>query len=207
MSNRQCASCNRVLDGSSYSNNQWRKAVGVSRCHSCVNGGGGGGSGGGGGVDHTQTARRNNATQASFQSYDLDHPFAEGGFRWVAKGVYAVGNRAGQACVCKWFKSGAVYEETFYDLDIKATTLALEIIGSWNQANRINRLVQINTPEVWTFQQTDSQNDNWAGRKVLQEPFIQNYQKFNSNTGWADDSTPTDPSERERNGSLPGRKR
>ena len=27
-----------------------------------------------------------------------------------------------------------------------------------------------------------------SGQKVLSEPFIQNYQKFNSNSGWSDDS-------------------
>ena len=49
------------------------------------------------------------------------------------------------------------------------------------------QMVQINLPEVWTF---DSTSGTWAGKKVLQEPFIINYQKFNSNTGWADESIP-----------------
>lgn len=31
---------------------------------------------------------------------------------------------------------------------------------------------------------------NRAGQKVLQEPFIDDYQKFNSNSGWADNETP-----------------
>jgi hypothetical protein len=41
-------------------------------------------------------------------------------------------------------------------------------------------------PDVWAFQR----NSRWAGHKVLQEPFIDNYHKFNSNTGWADSSNP-----------------
>jgi hypothetical protein len=41
-------------------------------------------------------------------------------------------------------------------------------------------------PAVWTFEETA--HAAWAGKKVLCEPFIQNYQKFNSNSGWNDDS-------------------
>mmetsp|Transcript_16236 Transcript_16236/g.35105 ORF Transcript_16236/g.35105 Transcript_16236/m.35105 type:complete len:87 (-) Transcript_16236:802-1062(-) len=52
-----------------------------------------------------QTARRNNATRATFTNDALSNPFTEGGFRWVAKGVYTHGARAGETCVCKWFKS------------------------------------------------------------------------------------------------------
>jgi len=191
---RKCCSCNRILDRESYSDNQWRKPPGVSRCHSCINGGGGSNSNGdvdgyGKTVNRAeQTARRNDATEATFAHYDLDHPFAEGGFRWVAKGRYVAGHRTGQPCVCKWFKTGAVFETTFFDLDIKAMNKALEIIQQWNRNNYINKLVQINIPEVWTFAHTSS--NGWAGRKCLQEPYIENYQKFNSNTGWADDTTP-----------------
>lgn len=185
MTSRQCCSCRRVLDSSSFSNNQWNKGRGISKCHSCVSGNGGTVNDK---VDASQSARRNDATRANFETSDLNHPFAEGGFRWVAKGKYIAGDRTGQACVCKWFKTGAVYESTFFDSDIQAMNKALDIIQQWNQNGYINKLVQINIPEVWTF--TESSSGGWAGRKVLQEPFIQNYQKFNSNTGWADDSTP-----------------
>ncbi|RSL45510.1 hypothetical protein CEP54_014231 [Fusarium duplospermum] len=34
----------------------------------------------------------------------------------------------------------------------------------------------------------DYSDEEWAGQKALCEPFIQNYQKFNSNSGWNDDS-------------------
>jgi hypothetical protein len=185
MVGRHCASCNRHLDRNSFSNNQWSKAVGNSRCHSCVNGGGGGGN-----ASHrvSDTARENNSTCAAFQQYDLDHPFAEGGFRWVAKGVYTEGGRQGQKCVCKWFKTGQVFESTFFDLDIKAMNKALDLIKEWNSRNFLNNTIKINIPQVWTFQKT-CQN-GLAGARILQEPFIDNYKKFNSNTGWADDSTP-----------------
>ena len=185
---RVCASCNRYFDKYSFSNNQWRKPNGISRCHACAcaNGGGGGGDY----VDPTQTARRNNPSEAIFEPGALISPFAEGGFRCVAKGRYVKGPRAGQACVCKWFKSGAAfrsaYEETFSELDLQAMNKALPIIELWNSVGYINKLVHINIPEEETFRN----NPYYAGQKALLEPFIQNYQKFNSNTGWADDSTP-----------------
>ena len=49
----------------------------------------------------------------------------------------------------------------------------------------INQVVQVNIPEVWTFLA-----GHLTGKRILQEPFIENYQKFNSNTGWADTDTP-----------------
>ena len=163
--------------------------MGQSRCHACVEGGGGGGT------DPPtpevsradQTARRNNATGATFTQYDLDHPFAEGGFRWVAKGTYTNGVRNGEPCVCKWFKTGHVDQASFFDLDIKAMDKAHDLVREWNNRNLINKLVMVNIPEVWTFAATSG---HVSGKRVLQEPFINDYQKFNSNTGWADSETP-----------------
>ena len=116
MVSRCCASCGRYLPKNSYSNNQWRKPVGVSRCYACVEIGGGQAPQVGNDNWAEQTARRNDATQASFAQNALAHPFAQGGFRWVAKGVYTEGYRAGEACVCKWFKTGHVVEASFFDL-------------------------------------------------------------------------------------------
>jgi curved DNA-binding protein CbpA len=135
-----------------------------------------------------QTARRNSANKAFFSLNSLSAPFANGEFRWVSKGTYIEGRRKDQLCVCKWFKSGTVFEDKFFSLDMKAIDKALEIIKSWNRQGFIEKLVQINIPEVWTFE--TSANATWAGAKVLQEPFIENYQKFNSNTGWASDKAP-----------------
>mmetsp|Transcript_6765 Transcript_6765/g.9748 ORF Transcript_6765/g.9748 Transcript_6765/m.9748 type:complete len:261 (-) Transcript_6765:222-1004(-) len=190
---RNCSSCNRNLPDSSYSNNQWRKGPGSSRCHSCVNGGhwhretnqqpapqni----------IDVSQTARKNNATRATFTWQALDYPFAQGSFRWVAKGRYTQGSRAGQECVCKWFKTGGVLEASFFETDLETVQESLRLIKQWNSKGFVNKLVKINQPEVWTFDKDG--RAAFAGKKVLQEPFISNYQKFNSNTGWSDDSMP-----------------
>jgi hypothetical protein len=178
--NRCCAQCNRNLPRTSYTGNQYSKGDGFSRCASCVHG-------------HdfdvadaapADSGRYNNASEASFTTDALDHPFAAGAFRWVAKGRYTRGDRAGQAAVIKWFKTGTVFETDYFTLDIKAVHKALEIANRFNQLNIVNKPIKINVAEVWTF--TDDSGTKWAGSKALSEPFIQNYQKFNSNTGWTD---------------------
>jgi hypothetical protein len=143
---------------------------------------------GGGGGRAVQSERKNNATIANLTDCDLDNPFAEGGFRYVARGTYAAGERAGEACVCKWFKTGHVFEDTFYAKDIQATNMALHIVREWNGRRFIEQVVKVNVPEVWMFGSIC--RSDFANTRVLIEPFIDNYTKFNSNTGWADGSTP-----------------
>jgi hypothetical protein len=100
----------------------------------------------------------------------------------VAKGVYEIGERSGEPCVCKWFKSGTTLEEEFFADDIKAVDRALKLIEQFNAADLVDKVITLNIPEVWTF---DSDSPLMGDTKVLQEPFIANYQKFNSNSGWA----------------------
>jgi len=138
-------------------------------------------------VDVQKTARRNNADRAEYKVWDLEHPFAEGAFRHVAQGRYTKGKRKGEKCVCKWFKTGCVYEDSYFDKDIAASNKAVELIQAWNRSQNIDKMVQVNLPEVWTF---DNDTSMMANTKILQEPFIENYEKFNSNTGWKDDSFP-----------------
>ncbi|KAL7624654.1 hypothetical protein AAE478_006224 [Parahypoxylon ruwenzoriense] len=178
---RECASCGRDLPRSSYTANQFSKGDGISRCAGCVHG------------HHADTpsagefdsGRYNISNSAHIPDDELDDPFAQGAFRWVAKGTYASGPRRGQACVVKWFKTGAVFEADYFILDIKAVDKALEIVNRFNELNIVNKTVKINVPAVWVF---DENSGERAGQHLLCEPFIQNYQKFNSNTGWNDDS-------------------
>lgn len=81
-------------------------------------------------------------------------------------------------------------EAKYFDLDIKAMHVSHHIVREWNRRNMIDKLVMVNVPEVWTF--TRSIDSPLAGKMVLQEPYIDGiggYSKFNSNTGWADNST------------------
>ncbi|RMZ39554.1 hypothetical protein AFCA_002328 [Aspergillus flavus] len=179
---RTWAACGRDLPQSSYTANQFSKGPGVSRCASCVHGHHADTVSAG----QTNSGRYNNSNKCSVPNSALKNPFAQGAFRWVAKGSYTSGSRRGQACVVKWFKTGAVFSDDYFTLDIKAVDKALEIVSMFNQLNIINKVVKINVPEVWHF--TDDSSDEWAGQRHLCEPFIQNYQTFNSDTGWNDDS-------------------
>lgn len=109
---------------------------------------------------------------------------AQGTFRWVAKGTYAEGERQGQECVAKWFKSGSVMSEDYFALDIKAVDKAVELAEKFKQAKVLGSAVKVNVASVWTFK--DGVRE---GQKALIEPFIPNYRKFNSNSGWNDEST------------------
>ena len=178
---RKCVSCRRDLPRSSYTAHQYSKGPGVSRCAGCVHG------------HHADTplareldsGRYNISKSASIPTYELEHPFAEGAFRWVAKGSYTSGPRQDEACVVKWFKTGAVFEADYFTLDIKAVDKALEIVNRFNELGIVKKSVKINVPAVWQF---DKYSRKRAGQRHLCEPFIQNYEKFNSNTGWSDDS-------------------
>ncbi|KAJ3542996.1 hypothetical protein NM208_g3801 [Fusarium decemcellulare] len=179
---RICAACGRNLPPTSYTPNQYSKGFGVSRCVSCVHGHQFDTSS----ETEPDSGRYNHSSRAFFTASALGNPFAHGAFRWVAKGKYTSGSRQGQACVAKWFKTGAVFEDKYFTLDIKAVDKALEIVNRFNQLNIVNKAIKINVSQVWQFE--DDCNNEWGGQKSLIEPFIQNYQKFNSNTGWYDDS-------------------
>ena len=136
-------------------------------------------------------ARENNATRANINTSVL---FAEGAFKNVYKGKYTQGDRSGEECVCKIFKSGSVYEDSYFENELKVVDKALEIINQFNKDGIINKSIWLNMPTVWTFLEGSSR----AGEKNLIEPMITNFEKvyatlmikFNSNTGW----TPEEPS-------------
>lgn len=144
---RTCAECRRSLPKTSYTSNQYSKGEGVSRCASCVHG------------HHSDTpaavrgsngGRYNNSNRSLILYDALNNPFASGSFRWVAEGKYDAGRREGQACVVKWFKTGAVFSEDYFTLDIKAVDKALEVVNRFNELNIVNKTIKINVPEVRT---------------------------------------------------------
>mmetsp|Transcript_34349 Transcript_34349/g.108244 ORF Transcript_34349/g.108244 Transcript_34349/m.108244 type:complete len:296 (-) Transcript_34349:136-1023(-) len=169
---RTCAACARLISIDDYSNNQWYKGPGVSRCRWCVQG-----------VEaptssrRQKSARENDSFAATFEAH---YVFAEGAFRYVYEGEYTVGRRRGEKCVVKMFKNNSeVYEASFFEMDIKAVDKALHIIEQWNAMGFIDKSLQIqlNVPRVW------AQSEGYLkGKKVLVEPFIHNWQKFNSNS-------------------------
>ncbi|KAJ7248189.1 kinase-like domain-containing protein [Mycena haematopus] len=107
-------------------------------------------------------SRQNNATHASI---DRSKVFASGTFKNVWKGTYTVGTRKGQSCVAKEFKTGSVYEDYYFEEELNIIRRSQKVIDAWHAEHIISRQILLNTPSIW--------------------PMIQNFEKFNSNTGWA----------------------
>lgn len=137
------------------------------------------------------SARLNNSFNATFSEYEMENPFAEGAFRYVARGQYVDGHRRGQAAVCKWFKTGMVFSEEFFEKDIMAVDKALEIVAQFNYAGIVDMNIMLNVPEVWTSGTlVGGRFVGGDGSRLLVEPYVQNYQKFNSNTvSWQSSSS------------------
>ena len=118
-------------------------------------------------------ARRNNSTHAAIDTSEI---FASGTFKNVWAGHYDRGTRAGQKCVSKEFKTGSVYEAHYFDKEMEVIRRAQTMIDAWHDANIIQQKILLNTPEIWTYEE--------SRHKILVEPMIENYEKFNSNSGW-----------------------
>lgn len=87
------------------------------------------------------------------------------------------GSRTGQACVKKVFNDEYErYEDDFFNRDMEIVDKVLRIISQFNSADIIPEVVRLNVPDIWT--------DPYSGQRMLVEPFIDNYRKFISNTGW-----------------------
>ncbi len=104
----------------------------------------------------------------------MEHPFAEGNLRYVARGIYTSGKRRNQECVIKWFKTGHVESNTFFKYDIRAVDKALEIISEFNNAEVLDQHIRLNIPDVWVF---GDDSGYLAGKKVLVEPYIEDFEK------------------------------
>lgn len=106
-----------------------------------------------------------------------DRLFATGSFKNVWRGTYTHGPRAGQPCVAKEFRPDVEFDKDPFAEELNVISRAQKIISSWYAAHIIDARIILNTPEIWEYAGTR--------RKTLVEPFIQGYEKFNSNTGWA----------------------
>jgi hypothetical protein len=164
---RVCAGCGQNLRSDEYSTNQWKnRVVGFSRCMECVEEG----------VDRDgtgfNTARENNSSGISV---DVSEYFAEGSFRCCSEGTYVKGPRKGQLCVAKWFEDDWMAEKHI-ERDLDAVQKALHIITQWNQANICGggTVIRLNCPEHWVID----------GKDCLVEPYIYDFFKMNSNSGW-----------------------
>lgn len=121
-------------------------------------------------------SRTNDATNANI---DKTRIFASGTFKDVWAGVYTGGARQGQRCVAKEFKTGSVYEDHYFEEEMRTIRRTTKIVDDFEAAGVIAEggRILVNTPAIWEYEDT--------GHKCLTEPMIDNFEKFNSNTGWA----------------------
>ncbi|KAJ1562984.1 hypothetical protein HK405_004773, partial [Cladochytrium tenue] len=125
------------------------------------------------------SARRNQSSAATVDSLTV---FARGTFKIVYKGTFTEGSRRGQPCVVKHFRDRAVYESAFFDVEMVVIRKAMDILERFNGEGLINKMVYLNEPQIWEYQTTAG--SRFGGQKAMVEPFIENFEKFNSNSGW-----------------------
>lgn len=129
-------------------------------------------------MNRSVSKRCNNASENEVYR---DVVFGEGSIKVVYKGKYTNGERAGQSFVVKDMRTGSTWLASVFDKDIEVTYRTVEIVSQFNDARHIDRPILVNRPAVWQYKQTCS--PEITGSKFLVEPLIENYQKFNSNTG------------------------
>lgn len=112
-----------------------------------------------------------------------DEIIGEGSFKRVYKGRYTEGKRKGQPQATKELILNTPYTSTVFDHDIEVSRRSAEILEAWNDSGFINKRIVINIPEVWVY----TRESRIPGVTHLVEPFIENFEKFNSNTGWVPD--------------------
>ncbi|KAK3373059.1 kinase-like domain-containing protein [Lasiosphaeria ovina] len=179
-----CCGCGKRRHNYEFSSKEIAKGLGAARCDKCR------GRHPARKPEHRQkttSGRYNGSGNAEFEEHDLKHPFGEGSFRYVSKGRYTSGPRKGEACVAKFFKNKGELADEFFADDKKVVTRTLEIVRKFNDKNIISQKIKVNVPEMAQF----GQGSGRPGTKFQVEPYIDKYQKWNSNSGWNDSKTRT----------------
>jgi hypothetical protein len=127
-------------------------------------------------MDDDQHVRVNGGSCATLESR---YPFAKGSFKHCFEAKYDDGDRRGQTLVVKEFLTGSVTEDYFYLEEMNIVRDTEEIVRAFNMSGVLgrNKTVKVNRPDIATHFR--------SGRKYLVEPHIEEFRKFNSNTGWA----------------------
>ncbi|KAL3902586.1 MAG: hypothetical protein SGILL_010775, partial [Bacillariaceae sp.] len=113
-----------------------------------------------------------------------DSIIGEGKYKFVKKGDY---EKSGAPAADKYLKTGTTFSSDCFLGDVEAAEAALPYIAGFHSyvdstPYRGKISIKINIPSVWH----EYGNGPLAGQKHLREPFIDNFQKFNSNSGAAD---------------------
>jgi len=124
-------------------------------------------------------ARRNTDNGARLGNDEI----GEGKYKYVLDGTYD----NGECCAIKLLKSGTTFSSNCFDDDVTNANAALKYVAGFHDyieketpfKGRVS--IKVNIPAVW--EQTEG---DLVGQKVLVEPYIDNFQKFNSNSGAQD---------------------
>eukprot|EP00392_Amoebophrya_sp_AT5.2_P004926 g4935.t1 len=126
-------------------------------------------------------ANRNSDNAGTF--YDDDR-IGEGNYKYVVSGEY----HNGRPNVWKFLKSGSTFSSECFQDDIKNAERALPVIAAFHKYLDTETpfgpqvSIKLNMPSCW-WQTSDGP---LRGQNMLVEPRIENFKKFNSNSGAAD---------------------
>lgn len=112
---------------------------------------------------------------------DIDHSLVigSGSFKDVHQGVYTKGPRSNQPCVEKKARPGSVSARELFKNESEIVEKALQYIERFNEEGVWKTDIYLNIPEIWRTRH---------GEPCVIEPFIRNFEKYNSNSGWVPNS-------------------
>ncbi len=126
--------------------------------------------------------RRNNSESVTCDPCRI---IGTGTFKKVCLATYNDGVRRGSLAAVKHFKFPSVIEQSYFDHKMNIIKVSAALIDGFNKLGCLDKSVSIslNEPQIWWDLETRE--------TCLIEPFIVNYEKYNSNTGWVNpDSKP-----------------
>lgn len=124
-----------------------------------------------------QSCRENKSVEGRV---DRSRVVGEGSFKRVYRGTYVEGERQGQPQATKEIINTTPHTANVFQYDIVVAKAAAQVVEAWNAASFTDTRVLVTIPEVWAY----TGDSDVSGVAHLVEPFLENYEKFNSNTGW-----------------------
>lgn len=128
----------------------------------------------------------NEATLLGLDPGFMKHPRRKGTVYNVGIARNYIGTDSGNVCVLKWKRhSHHCDDKDHLRSSVKTANKAAEIIYNFlHDTDTKGWIIKINKPKI-----VECDDDSeYSGKRALVEPYIKDFQKFNSNTGWAKDT-------------------
>lgn len=141
--------------------------------------------------------RDSNGNRLYVDLINVDNPTDWGHFKVVTMGHFTSGPSKGHTAVVKWTQQilpcgddgSEIDVMTQLKLEVKTAHKALDIVTLFNNANIWDKKVHVIILEIWRVSQTPHVRQYLKDTLILVEPFLQWFEKYNSNKDWSDDST------------------